>query len=50
MLSLDADAGLGDDDDDELVVGFVLSEQHLGADTQAIVEGGAACALLTLPR
>ena len=44
MLSLDADAGLGDDDDDELVVGFVLSEQHLGADTQAIVEGGAACA------
>ena len=52
-LSMDADADLGDegeDDDDGFGGRSVLPEQHLGADTQAIVEGGAACAQLTLMR
>ena len=48
-------AGLGDEDDEMrgalgVVAGVVLPKQHLGADTQAIVEGGAACTELTLPR
>ena len=50
---MDADADLvdeGEDDDDGFGDRFVLPEQHLGADTQAIVEGGAACAQLTLMR
>ena len=50
---MDADADLvdeGEDDDDGFGDRFVLPEQHLGADTQAIVEGGAACTQLTLLR
>ena len=51
---IEADAGLEDDDGEvcrapdvvqalDVVVGVALPELHLGADTQAIVEGGAAC-------
>ena len=58
---IEADAGLEDDGGEvcrapdvararDVVAGVVLPEQHLGADTQAIVEGGAACAQLTLPQ
>ena len=42
-----ADAGLGDGEVCGalgVVAGVVLPEQHLGADTQAIVESGATCA------
>ena len=57
----EADAGLGESDGEVcrapdvvqalgVVAGDALPEQHLGADTQAIVEGGAACTELTLPR
>ena len=51
---IEADAGLEDDDSEvcrapdvvqalDVVVGVALPELHLEADTQAIVEGGAAC-------
>ena len=50
---IEADAGLEDDGEVcrapdvvqalDVVVGVALPELHLGADTQAIVEGGAAC-------
>ena len=58
---IEADAGLEDNDGEvcrapdvvlalDVVVGVALPELHLGADTQAVVEDGAACTELTLPQ